>query len=178
MLFSERGLHGVTTHDIAQGAQVAAGTFYLHFKDKRELFREIVQGTVDGLLEEIGTACAGLEQMSELVAAQADAMVCFAERNRTLIRMLFSADTDAAAVESDVLDQLASRLEQGRRERVAAGTAPTEIDPAILGQAMVGMWSRVLAWWCEDPTRVSRETLIQTLTAIELSGTHPVPERK
>ena len=40
-LFAERGLRRVTTHDIARNAGVAAGTFYLHFSDKRELFREL-----------------------------------------------------------------------------------------------------------------------------------------
>jgi len=41
-LFAERGLHAVTSHDIAEAAGVAAGTFYLHFRDKHELFRVLV----------------------------------------------------------------------------------------------------------------------------------------
>ena len=41
-LLAERGLHAVTSHDIANAAGVAAGTFYLHFRDKEELFRELV----------------------------------------------------------------------------------------------------------------------------------------
>ena len=101
-------------------------------------------------------------------------MVCFAEANREVIRMLFSADSDAAAVESDVLNQLADTIAEGRRERVAAGEAPRNIHPAILGQAMVGMWAQVLSWWCEDPTRASRESIIETLTQIQLSGTSRV----
>ena len=40
-LFARRGLHEVTSHDIASEAGVAAGTFYLHFPDKQTLFREI-----------------------------------------------------------------------------------------------------------------------------------------
>ena len=36
-LFAERGLHGLTTHDIAHHAGLAAGTFYLHFPDKQAL---------------------------------------------------------------------------------------------------------------------------------------------
>ena len=43
-LFAQRGLHRVTTHDIARMAGVASGTFYLHFTDKRELFRGIFDG--------------------------------------------------------------------------------------------------------------------------------------
>lgn len=175
VLFAERGLHGVTTHDIARAAEVAAGTFYLHFADKHTLFREIVQETVDRLLEDLARAAAGGGDIPQLVRAQAEAMVGFAEDNRAVIRMVFSADNDAAAVGSDVLAQLAARLEQGRRQRLATGDATPDIDPAVLGQAVVGMWARVLAWWCEDPTRVSRDALVESLTTIELSGTHRSP---
>jgi hypothetical protein len=51
---------------------------------------------------------------------------------------------------------------------------PSEIDPGVLGQAVVGMWSQVLFWWSEDPSRVSRESLIESMTRIQLSGTHPI----
>ena len=50
LLFAMHGLHGVTTHDIARRAEVASGTFYLHFKNKREVFREIVDGSVSELM--------------------------------------------------------------------------------------------------------------------------------
>jgi hypothetical protein len=51
---------------------------------------------------------------------------------------------------------------------------PHEIEPSVLSQALVGMLSRVLLWWIEDPDPVARETVIETLTRIQLSGTHPV----
>ena len=44
----------------------------------------------------------------------AEAMVSFAEDNREVIRMLFSADSDAAAVESDILNQLANTIAEWR----------------------------------------------------------------
>ena len=90
-----------------------------------------------------------------------------------MIRMLFSADSDAAAVGSDVLNLLASTIAEGRRELMEAGVVPREVDPAVLGQALVGMCAQVLSWWSEDPSRVSREDLIESLTRIQRSGTHP-----
>jgi AcrR family transcriptional regulator len=172
-LFAERGLHGVTTHDIAHRAEVAAGTFYLHFSDKQTLFREIVDEKFEELLRRLERASAPLDDLREMSLAQSDAMFRFAEENREMIRMLFSADNDAAAVGSDILDRLANTIAQSRRERLAAGRAPAGLDPAVVGQAIVGMWARVLAWWSEDPSRVSREELLDTLKQIQLSGTHP-----
>ncbi len=172
LLFAKEGLHGITTHDIARGAEVASGTFYLHFSNKQEIFREIIQESVAELIDAIDTASRDAGGIAELVHAQAAAMVGFAEANREFIGMLFSADSDAAVVESDVLSQLAETIATGRRERLEAGEAPPGIHPTILGQAMVGMWSRVLSWWCEDPSRVDRKTVIDTLTQIQLTGTH------
>lgn len=181
LLFSKHGLHGVTTHDIAHRAEVASGTFYLHFKNKREVFREIVDGSVSELIECMNHAALPFfddeDQLSDLqgfVESQAEAMVGFAEENREMIRILFSADTDAAAIGSDVLNLLASTIAEGRRELMAAGVVPSDVDATVLGQVVVGMWAQVLSWWSEDPTRVTREVLIKSITRIQLSGTHPI----
>ena len=179
-LFAGRGFHGVTSHEIARGAGVAAGTFYLHFKDKGALFREIVEATVaalrarlDGALAEAG------DGRAVLARARARVLVDFAAENRDVMRMLFSGDAEAASVESDVLDQLAESIAASRRRRLAASggrheAAANDLDPAVVSQAVVGMWARVLAWWTEDPSRATRETIVDTLTRIQLSGTHPV----
>ena len=39
----------MTSHAIAEEPGYAAGTFYLHFKDKQQLFREIAAETVSAL---------------------------------------------------------------------------------------------------------------------------------
>jgi len=177
LLFAKHGLHGVTTHDIAHGADVAAGTFYLHFENKQALLREIIDSAVSELIECIDSAVEPHFEAGDLagvVRAQVEALVAFAEQQREVIRMLFSPDSDAAAVGSDVLNLLASTIAEGRRELMKAGVAPRDVDPAVLGQALVGMCAQVLSWWSEDPSRVSRETLIESLTHIQQSGTHPV----
>jgi AcrR family transcriptional regulator len=172
-LFAERGIHGVTSHDIARRAGVAAGTFYLHFQDKAELFREIALEAVALLRSQLEQAVNAEPNAKSAVRAHAEALVCFAEQNREVIRILFSHDGEAAAIESDVLDQLASTIEAARQRRIESGDMPAELEPAVLAQALVGMWARVVAWWAEDPTRAERERVIATLVHIQLSGTHP-----
>ena len=46
----------------------------------------------------------------------------------------------------------------------------------VVSQAVVGMWARVVAWWAEDPARATRETIVDTLTRIQLSGTQPAAD--
>ena len=172
-LFAERGLHRVTTHDIAAGAGVASGTFYLHFKDKEALFRVIAEETIALLREQLQGAADAAPSLRAAVPLFTEALVGFAEENRDLVRILFSRDSEAAAVEADVLNELAAVIADARRERIARGTHPPGLDPDVLSQALVGLLSRVIAWWVEDPRRATRETVIETLTRIQLSGTHP-----
>lgn len=170
-LFASEGLHGVTTHDIAGRAGVAAGTFYLHFKDKREIFRELAQTSLEVLKQRIEADVKPEDEPAVAVRALATALTGFALENRELMRIVFSSDGDAAAVESDILDDFAAWVSARRR------VVPTDVDPSVLSQALVGMWARVLKWWVEDPRRVSREALISTLCRIQLGGTNPPQER-
>lgn len=170
-LFAERGLNGVTTHDIAHAAGVAAGTFYLHFPDKSALFHEIAADTESRLREHIEQATAYAADLRGSVRAMVEALFDFASENRDLIRILFSADAGGAGAE--LLDSFSSSIEDGRRRAIASGEMPREIDATVLSQALVGMLSRVLLWWIDDPDPVARETVIETLTRIQLSGTHP-----
>jgi AcrR family transcriptional regulator len=172
-LFAERGLHGVTTHDIARGAGVAAGTFYLHFKDKHALFRELVEEGVAELRSRLANARAGQTEVGPMVRAGAEALIGFAEDHRQVVRILFSGDSDTAVLESDVLDDLARDIALLRGEAVSAGRVSEDLAPAVLAQASVGMWSRVIAWWAEEPGRVPREAVIETLARIQLYGTDP-----
>lgn len=172
-LFAEHGLHRTTSHDIAAHAGVAAGTFYNHFADKGALFREI---TAEGLRELDARLQLGAQpgrRLRDGVRSHAEALVSFAEDHRDLIRILFSRESDAHAVQDGVLADLAARIAEGRRQAIARGEMPAAVDPDVLAQAVVGMWARVVAWWAENPERTPRETVIETLTRIQLEGTHP-----
>lgn len=172
-LFAERGLHGVTTHDISAQAGFAAGTFYLHFRDKAELFRVIAEETIERLRERLDGATHGVRGTRAAVRPFTEALVGFAEENRDLVRILFSRDSEAAAVEANVLNQLAGSIAETRRAQIDTGAFPSALDPEVLAQGLVGMLARVIAWWVEDPSRTSRAALIDTLTQLQLSGTHP-----
>ena len=62
-LFASRGVHHVTSHEIAAIAGVAAGTFYLHFRDKQALYEEIVFDALAELRERVDAAVARIPSM-------------------------------------------------------------------------------------------------------------------
>jgi TetR/AcrR family fatty acid metabolism transcriptional regulator len=169
-LFSARGLHEVTTHDIARRAGVASGTFYLHFKDKESLFREIVYEAIDGMRQRLRAARQSAPDARAGVRAHAEALVSFAEENRDLVRIVFGRAHGVARLESDVLDYLATSATEIFRERKAAGAVDAALDAQVTAQALTGMFARVVVWWIENPDQISRESVVETLVHIQLDG--------
>jgi len=169
-LFAHEGLHGATSARIARAAGVATGTFYLHFRDKQDLFTAIVQGALAELRERLRRAIEGAgPDPRDQVRARTEELVAFAEDNGALIRVLFGRRQEAGALAEDVLDALIPGIEESLRARAAAGEVPAELHPGVAAQAIAAMTSRVLAWWVEDPTRATRAALVETLCRM-----HPV----
>jgi AcrR family transcriptional regulator len=174
-LFAELGLHGVTSHAIAEKAGYASGTFYIHFKDKLALFRELADEAAIELEGRLHSVSQGKTDPVEVMQAQAEALVSFAEDQRDLLRIIFHPGAETGEIGSKILEHLAQGVSARRREAVANGRARDCFDPDVLAQAIVGMWAHVLAWWAEDPSRAGRDEIIQTLTHFQLHGNRAEP---
>jgi len=169
-LFAELGPHSVTSHAIAEQAGYASGTFYLHFKDKLALFRELAEEAAAVLEVRLHKVVQEVADPIEIVQGQADALVGFAEDHRELLRIVFHPGGETGEVGARILERLARGVSARRREAVADGRARDCFDPDVLAQAIVGMWAHVLAWWAEDPSRASRDEIVRTLTHFQLHG--------
>lgn len=163
-LFASEGLHGVTSTRIARRAGVATGTFYLHFRDKETLFREIVFDALGRLRARQDEAAAGAAPGSpEELRLRTEELLAFAAENRSLVRILFGRGAESVAVAEEVLDEIVPGLERRLAARRARGEAPADVHPAVAAQALAAMTTRVIAWWVEDPSRASREEIVATL---------------
>lgn len=89
-LFEDRGVERVSVDDIAKEAGVAKGTFYLYFKSKDEIFREVIKtgmkdyaNMVKAVVESTGDR---LEQLSNMLETQ----LKFFDSHRSMIHFLIS----------------------------------------------------------------------------------------
>lgn len=168
-LFARRGLHATTTTQVAARAGVAAGTFYLHFPDKHALFREIVFRAFDALRGRLARATqrAGADPVA-IVRARAEELLEFAAENRSLVRVLFGRDAEAADLGEDVFDDHLPAIEAELRRRMAGrgSVQATPLDPTVAAQAIAASWARVVAWWVEDPERAPRASVVETLVQL------------
>jgi hypothetical protein len=97
-------------------------------------------------------------------------LVDFVASPSTRGRLLFA--NDAPGLRGDLLDAMAAAQEAHIRERRRDGYFRADIDATVAAQALVGMQSRVLTWWLENPRRASRKSVIDTLAKLRLSGIH------
>lgn len=169
-LFGGSGPREVTSHAIAARAGYAAGTFYLHFRDKLSLFRELAEEAASELERRLERAADRESAPPAVMRAQAEALAGFAQEHRDLLRIVFHPGSEAADVGAGILERLALGVSTRRREALDSGLACDCLHPEVLAQAVVGLWAHVLAWWSEDPMRVSREDLVRTLTHFQLHG--------
>lgn len=66
-VFLEHGYDGTTTGEIARAADVAAGTFYLHFRDKRAAYEQLCRRAAHELLAQCRAALKPGRPMAESV---------------------------------------------------------------------------------------------------------------
>jgi AcrR family transcriptional regulator len=162
-LFAERGLHDVTSAQIARRAGVATGTFYLHFADKEALFHEIAFAALGELRARQERASAGLEVGSRAyLRARTEELMAFAQEKRELILMVFGR-AEAAGLAEALREALVPGIQRWLEHRKQSGRAPADLHPAVAAQAHAAVLTRVIAWWAADPTRASREQVVATL---------------
>lgn len=176
-LFAELGLHPVTSAAIARRAGVATGTFYLHFPDKLALFRAIVQaGLADLRMRQDaagGRHAAGSE--AEL-RARIDALLDFALEKRALMRVVFARGADSAGIAEEIAGVMAPGIERRFAAQQAAGVLAAEIHVPLAAQMRAASLVRAMAWWTEDPARVTREAV--AATALRLDPTFGALQRR
>jgi AcrR family transcriptional regulator len=162
-LFAQKGLHDVTSAQIARRAGVASGTFYLHFPDKEALFREIAFAALAELRERQERASAGLAPGSRAyLRARTEELLAFAADKRELILMVFGR-AESAGLADQVREAIVPEIQRHLAKRVAEGAAPADLHPAVAAQAHAAVLTRVIAWWAADPSRATPLQVVETL---------------
>jgi AcrR family transcriptional regulator len=155
--FGEKGFHAVTVKDIAGRAGIAHGTFYLYFKDKKDvhraLSRELRSQIMDVILPD-GTSAMSAEG-ADLAAIVRERLVGLGElfeREASFARVVVyrTPGTDAEFEEerrqfvNDVTDGIAAVLRAGAERGVIR-----RHDPRVAAMCLVGSMEMVIESWLQ-----------------------------
>ncbi|MEM7412414.1 MAG: helix-turn-helix domain-containing protein [Myxococcota bacterium] len=158
-LFARDGVRAVTTSAIARQAGVATGTFYLHFPDKHALFEELADAALEEMRPQPDRDPTGRVSPKALRRELAR-MVEVAERRRNLIRAVFDRGEGSGLAER-IQDRIARGLEETYTRRFRE--EGIDLHAVAAAQARAAVLVRVIAWWAEDPTRASRDEVVDVL---------------
>lgn len=160
-LFSQKGYHNVSMHEIAARAEFAVGTLYKFFKNKEELYKEILMQTVmlfysvlSKVLEEKGDEYARIKEYLKTKAKLfmenvLSVRIYFAEAGAGVsISVKREIETELRSFYFQVIQKLAAVFEKGIQKKIFR-----PLDPYYLALAFDGMSNAFLFSWMEDPDR-------------------------
>ena len=176
-LFSEKGFHNVSMHEIAKRAEFAIGTLYKFFKNKEDLYKALMMEKAEehhrvlmGVLSEENDVMTVIE---DYIAAKARLFadnlatlrLYFAETRGASFNIKAGLDQDIRKLYDKFIMRLASVLETGIRRKVFR-----EMDPYHMAVALEGLTNAFLFCWLEDPEQHPYEANIPVIRDMFLKG--------
>jgi len=137
-VFSERGYHSAQISHIIDEAGVARGTFYLHFRSKEEIFKELLREVVEELKERIRVidpSSDPLQQITENIAR----VIEFALEERELARIVLQRNSDPRlfAVTDRFFEEITAMVKGSLQRGVAMGVIRV-CDTDLIARAILG----------------------------------------
>ena len=160
-LFSEKGYHNVTMHEIAAKAEFAIGTLYKFFKNKEDLYRALMLQKSEEfhktLLKAIEEPEDEMEKLrnyvktkGELFRANLPAIrLYFSETHGESFDLMAGLDSEIRKRRGIIQQILASVFAAGIRKKRFRKIA----DPHSLAIALDGITTAFLFQWLESPER-------------------------
>jgi TetR/AcrR family transcriptional regulator len=160
-LFSDRGYHSVSMHEIAQKAEFAIGTLYKFFKNKEDLYKALMREQADkfraALTRAVEEPTDEVEKLRSYVRTKGELF----NTNASMIRLYFAETPGAsfngrAGLDREMrerhgrfLETLASIFESGIKRKRFMKIA----EPYHLAVAIESITNAFLFRWLEAPER-------------------------
>ncbi|MFW5488800.1 MAG: TetR/AcrR family transcriptional regulator [Desulfovibrio sp.] len=159
-LFSSKGYHNVTMHEIAKKSEFAIGTLYTFFKNKEELYRSLLIHKSDAFhtqVEEVlDTPGDEVEKLRNYVLTlrtifqkNADCIrLYFAETRGSCFNPKAGLDEEMKSRHRKILQRLAAVFEQGIKSKRFRPLG----EPTYLAHCLDSLCNLHLFLWLENPT--------------------------
>jgi AcrR family transcriptional regulator len=145
-LFSKGRFHEITMDDVSRKAGVGKGTLYRYFKDKDDLFREVVLSGFDDLCRLVRAEGDRAEDVRSCLVKVSERLSEFHSRRRQVLHMMQSEERralrrrDRAREEwlkrhRTLVDAVAHIVARGQRECVVR----SDVSSAALAALFLGM---------------------------------------
>ncbi|MBT9153645.1 MAG: Fatty acid metabolism regulator protein [Firmicutes bacterium] len=171
-VIGESGYHEASVSAITQAAEVGMGTFYLYFRTKKDIFRELIYYIHHDLRRFIQIAVAGIADRkdAEVLGIQAFYRYCLEHPH------LYAIIREAEFVDYEIFRWHYSNFARGYAGHLRAAMIKGQVkqlDPEMLAYCLIGISVFTgMRWPCWEGKLPSKEE-IDTLREFILSGISP-----
>ncbi len=160
-LFSRKGYHHVTMHEIAQKAEFAIGTLYKFFRNKEDLYKALMMEASGRFHEALSEAVTEPEDLIDKLRNYVKIKGIVFQEHAAIIRLYFAESRGASfSIKSGLdrvlrdrytrfLERIAEIFECGMRQERFRRIA----DPYMLAVVLDNACNAFLSLWLESPER-------------------------
>ena len=152
--FARKGFHPTTLEEIARSADLAKGTIYLHFENKRDLFASVIEKKLDILLNKIKEEIQENGSPAEKIKKITEVHLKFLEQNRNFFRILHGLSGEyKRAMEKELTEKVVKKnakfvgLVQHVIEQAIRSKELRPLDPRKLAVILVGIVHSLTINW-------------------------------
>ncbi len=187
-IFSERGVSRTSLTDIAQAADVTRGAIYWHFRDKADLFCEMVARVTMPMEQApcqidpaaLGDPLAGVRAMlvGILERTSGDAQA------RRVFHIVFNKCEYVDEMQPvwqrfrEMQADCMARLERGLVAAIARGQLPADLDAHRTAVGLHALLNGLISKWVMDPDAMPLENAAGGIIDVFLEGIQRIPSRK
>ncbi len=176
-LFSEKGYHNVSMHEIAKRSEFAIGTLYKFFENKEKLYKALMMKKAETFHNTMMKVLDGSDDIitliKKLISVKAqlfadnlqELRLYFAETRGASFNIKSGLDRDIRKMYQEFIMHLASVLKTGVQENIFR-----DIDPYHMAVALDGLANSFLFCWLENPDRYKSDTNVSIITDLFLNG--------
>lgn len=174
-LFSGQGFEGTSTREIADAADIAAGTLFNYFPEKRSLLIHLMQRQIDLALTEAFATMSSSTLEQELTHVFATLTSCYARErrlSRVFVKELLFTDGPHRADSAAWTFGLVSRVSDLVRNAQRRGELDPTVDPMEAAQQIFSAHYFGLVTWLGGtiPSRSAQEEQFRASLRLLLRG--------
>ena len=163
-LMSQQGIIATSVSEIASAAEVANGTFYLHFKNKSEIVAAVCQGVTLAMHSEMDSKSLAITDGAARVLFATQQFIEIAADEPIWGHLLLHAFEEVDTIKDDLSRYLRADVELG----VEQGRFPIDLDEFVIDCLLALLRTGVSARLAGAPPEVSLRTGQYMLTLLGL----------
>ncbi len=143
-VFSERGYYNAQIAHIIDEAGVARGTFYLYFKSKEEIFKELLKEVVNELKDRIKVVKLSQDPVGQIIENIAS-VIDFALEEKELAKIVFrrNCDPELFKITDEFFEEVVGLVKHSLDKGITLGIL-RECNTEILARGIMGALKEII----------------------------------